>query len=158
MFSLKIWQSLCPTGKCLLRSLKKYLPIFIEKICCRVDRLNHIILHFPFFLDFYYFLHAVDKLPFRYIRKRNIKWFNPTYSKSLKTNVGEYFFRLPNKYFPPGRKLRTIFNRNTLKLSWSYMTKNTRKHIASKNRIMQLFEKKMLDERSLLHWKCFILH
>ena len=35
-------------------------------------------------------------------RKRNIIWFNPPYSKSLKTNIGKYFFRLLNKHFPPG--------------------------------------------------------
>ena len=47
-------------------------------------------------------------------RKRNIIWFNPPYSKSLKTNIGKYFFRLLNKHFPPGHKLYKIFNKNTL--------------------------------------------
>ena len=54
-------------------------------------------------------------------RKRNIIWFNPPYSKSLKTNIGKYFFRLLNKHFPPGHKLYKIFNKNTLKLSYSCM-------------------------------------
>ena len=31
-------------------------------------------------------------------RKRNIIWFNPTYSKSLKTNIGKYLFRFLNKH------------------------------------------------------------
>ena len=31
--------------------------------------------------------------------KRNVIWFNPPYSISLKTNIGKYFFRLLNKYF-----------------------------------------------------------
>ena len=34
-------------------------------------------------------------------RKRNIIWFNPPYSKSLKTNIGKYLFRLLSKHFPP---------------------------------------------------------
>ena len=54
-------------------------------------------------------------------RKRNIVWFNPPYSKSLKTNIGKYFFRLLNKHFPPSHKLYKIFNKNTLKLSYSCM-------------------------------------
>ena len=54
-------------------------------------------------------------------RKRNIIWLNPRYCKSLKTNIGKYFFRLLNKHFPPGHKLHNIFNRNTLKLSYSCM-------------------------------------
>ena len=54
-------------------------------------------------------------------RKRNIIWFNPPYSKSLKTNIGKYFFRLLNKHFPPGHKLYKIFNKSTLKLSYSCM-------------------------------------
>ena len=54
-------------------------------------------------------------------RKRSIIWFNPPYSKSRKTNIGKYFFRLLNKNFPPGYKLRKIFHRNTLKHSYSDM-------------------------------------
>ena len=54
-------------------------------------------------------------------RKRNIIWLNPRYCKSLKTNIGKYFFRLLNKHFPTGHKLHNIFNRNTLKLSYSCM-------------------------------------
>ena len=48
-------------------------------------------------------------------------WFNPPYNKSLKTNIGKYFFRLFNKRFPQGHKLYIIFNKNTLKLSYFCM-------------------------------------
>ena len=54
-------------------------------------------------------------------QKRNIIWFNPFYSKSLKTNIGKYCFRLLKKHFPPGHKLYKIFNKNTLMLSYSCM-------------------------------------
>ena len=54
-------------------------------------------------------------------RKRNNIWLNPPYSKSLKTNIGKYFFRLLNKNFPPSHKLYKIFNKNNLKLSYSCM-------------------------------------
>ena len=53
--------------------------------------------------------------------KRNVIWFNPSYSHTLKTNIGKYFFRLSNKHFPPGHKLHKILNQNTLPLSYSYM-------------------------------------
>ena len=33
-------------------------------------------------------------------QKCNITWFNLPYSKSLKINIGKYFFRLLNKHFP----------------------------------------------------------
>ena len=48
-------------------------------------------------------------------RKRNILWFNPPYSISVKTNIGKLFRCLKNKNFPPIHKYRKIFNRNTVK-------------------------------------------
>ena len=42
-------------------------------------------------------------------------------TKSLKTNIGKYFFRLLNKHFPPGHKFLKIFNKSTLKFSYSCM-------------------------------------
>ena len=54
-------------------------------------------------------------------RKHNILWFNPPYSKSVKTNIGKLFLRLINKHFPPTHKYRKIFNRNTIKISHTCM-------------------------------------
>ena len=52
-------------------------------------------------------------------RKRNIIWFNPPYSKNVKTNIGKICIKLINKHFPRSSDLHKIFNRNTLKLSYS---------------------------------------
>ena len=52
-------------------------------------------------------------------RKRNIIWFNPPYSKSVATNVGKHFLKLIEKHFPKHQKLSKIFNRNTVKVSYS---------------------------------------
>ena len=52
-------------------------------------------------------------------RARNIIWFNPSYSQNVKTNIGKAFLKLVKKHFPRGHKLYKIFNRNTLKLSYS---------------------------------------
>ena len=54
-------------------------------------------------------------------RRRNVIWFNPPYNKNVQTNIGREFISLINRSFPTGHKLRKIFNRNTLKLSYSCM-------------------------------------
>ena len=50
-------------------------------------------------------------------RQRNILWFNPPYSKTVKTKIGKFFLQLIKKHFPKEHKFHKIFNRNTLKLS-----------------------------------------
>ena len=60
-------------------------------------------------------------------RKRNIIWFNPPYSKNVVTKVGHYFLKLLEKHFPRHHKLHKIFNRNTVKVSYS-CTKNKINH------------------------------
>ena len=52
-------------------------------------------------------------------RQRNIIWFNPPFSKNVQTNIGKEFLNLIKKCFPPNHKLRKLFNRNNLKLSYS---------------------------------------
>ena len=54
-------------------------------------------------------------------RSRNITWFNPPYSASVKTNVGGKFLRLLDTHFPKGHTLHQIFNKNTVKVSYSCM-------------------------------------
>ena len=54
-------------------------------------------------------------------RKRKIIWFNPPYSKNVKTNVGNVFLKLPKKHFPTSHILHKIFNKNTVKISYSCM-------------------------------------
>ena len=43
-------------------------------------------------------------------RKRNVVWFNPPYSKSVRTNIAGTFLRLIDKHFPKGSKMNKIFN------------------------------------------------
>ena len=54
-------------------------------------------------------------------RKRNIIWYNPPYDLNVKTNIGKEFLKIITKCFPPTNKLHKIFNRNTVKLSYSCM-------------------------------------
>jgi hypothetical protein len=55
-------------------------------------------------------------------RQRNISWFNPPFSKSVNTNIGREFLSLIDKHFPLQHILHKIFNRNSLKVSYSCMS------------------------------------
>ena len=52
-------------------------------------------------------------------RKRNTIWFNPPYSKNVKTHIAHEFLNLIDKHFPPNSKLSKIFNRHTIRVSYS---------------------------------------
>ena len=54
-------------------------------------------------------------------RKRNITWFNPPYCRSVKTNLAKEFFKILDTCFPKENILSKIFNRNTVKVSYSCM-------------------------------------
>ena len=64
-------------------------------------------------------------------RERSL--FNPTYSKNVKTNVGKVFLQLLKKHFPASHILNKIFNKNTVKISYS-CTKNINSVISSHNK------------------------
>ena len=55
--------------------------------------------------------------------KRKIIWFNPPYSNNLKGNVRKQFLKLFRWYFPKAYKFDKIFNKNTLKVSYSCIEK-----------------------------------
>ena len=54
-------------------------------------------------------------------QRNNILWYNPPFSKNVSTNIGHRFLTLVNKHFPKDHQLRKIFNRNTIKISYSCM-------------------------------------
>ena len=66
-------------------------------------------------------------------RKRDIIWFNPPFNKEVETNIGKKFFNLVDKHFSKTNKLHKIFNRNTIKLSYS-CSKNMRRIVKSHNK------------------------
>ena len=66
-------------------------------------------------------------------QQRNILWFNPPYSKTVKTEIGKFFLQLIKKHFPKEHKFHKIFNRNTLKSSYSCMP-NIKTKINAHNR------------------------
>ena len=67
-------------------------------------------------------------------RQRNdILVYNPPFSKNVSTNIGRKFLGLIDKHFAKDNKLRKIFNRNTIKISYS-CTNNTKQIIDNHNR------------------------
>ena len=80
-------------------------------------------------------------------RSRKIIWFNPPYSRNVKANVGQKFFQLIEKHFPASNKLHKIFNRNTLKVSYSCM--ENMKNVVNKHntRILNRNKENINDNR-----------
>ena len=52
-------------------------------------------------------------------RQRHIIWYNPPYSKSVKTNIARHFLQLIDKHFPRNNRLHKLFNRHTVRVSYS---------------------------------------
>ena len=77
-------------------------------------------------------------------RKTNITWFNPMYSKNVKTNIGKILLNLIKKKFQLSHKFHKLFNRNTLKIRCS-CTRNIKAIIYSLNAKI-LFPKKALNK------------
>ena len=65
-------------------------------------------------------------------RSRKIIWFNPPFSKTVKTNIGREFLLLVKKHFPKNHKLNKVFNKNNVKVSYGCMP-NFATHIKSHN-------------------------
>ena len=84
---------------------------------------------------------AENKMIIDEIGKRNIKWFNPPFSQTVSTNVGKRFLNLLDKHFPPNNQLHKIFNRNTVKVSYS-CTPNVGSIIKSHNKNLTNTESK----------------
>ena len=54
-------------------------------------------------------------------RRRNIIWFNPPYDINCSTDVGRIFLSLIDKHFPEHHRYHSLFNRNTVKMSYCCM-------------------------------------
>lgn len=66
-------------------------------------------------------------------QRSNILWYNPPFSKNVSTNIGHKFLSLIDKHFTKDHSLRKIFNRNTIKISYSCMN-NTKQVIDNHNK------------------------
>ena len=79
-------------------------------------------------------------------RNDNALWFNPPFNATVKTNIGKKFLSLIDECFPPGHKLRKIFNRQTVKVSYC-TTPNMSQIIAGKNKKVLQAEREGTDRK-----------
>ena len=54
-------------------------------------------------------------------RKRKLIWFNPPFSRNVKTNIGKIFINLVKKHFETKNPLSKIINKKNMKISYSCM-------------------------------------
>ena len=66
-------------------------------------------------------------------RQRKVIWYNPPWNSNVKTNLGRKFLSIVDRCFPKNHPLHKIFNRHTLKLSYSCMP-NIKTIISSHNK------------------------
>ena len=87
-------------------------------------------------------------------RKRNIIWFNPPYSKSVKTIIGRILIKLISKQFPSNCKFVKIFNKNTIKFSYSCMS-NVRSKMNGHNKKIQQPKSQSHKNYAIVLWIMF---
>ena len=83
-------------------------------------------------------------------RKRKITWFNPPFKINVATNVAKTFLTLIDEHFPKNKRLSKLFNRNTIKVSYSCLP-NVKQTIFNNNhRLLQLHRMKEATQDSKL--------
>ena len=136
-------------------SIIKQLPLFIKSRLSSLSSseiLNDSVIPYQDDLDKSGYKHKlkykanIDTATNKKQRKRNIIWFNPPYSKNVKTNIGKIFLNLIKKHFPPHHKFRKLFNKNTVKISYSCM--RNIKTIKNSHNAKILFPKKSTEQRT----------
>ena len=65
---------------------------------------------------------------------RNIIWYKPPFSKNVKTNIAKQFLHLLDKHFGRNHKYHKIFNRNNVKITYSFMDNMTNIIISNYNK------------------------
>ena len=79
-------------------------------------------------------------------QQNNILWYNPPFNKNVSNNIGHKFLSLIDKHFPKDHSLRKIFNRNSIKISYSCMN-NTKQIIDNHNK--RILHSATADKRTI---------
>ena len=69
-------------------------------------------------------------------RNRKVTWFNPPYSKNVKTNIGKKFLAIIRETFPRTHPLHKICNTNTIKISYRCMNNMKREVSRHNNKLL----------------------
>ena len=79
-------------------------------------------------------------------RHKRQHWFNPPHSDNLRTNVGKKFIDIVKSEFTEDHVLHQIFNKNTIRLSYSCMPNMSKKVSMHNGKVFQQF---MEEEQNL---------
>ena len=79
-------------------------------------------------------LNSFNKKKRRRRRKREY-WFNPPWDMNVSTKVGKKFFQILDETIPPGHPLHKVFNRKTVRLSYSTMPNMLKKISVHNSRV-----------------------
>ena len=82
-------------------------------------------------------------------RRRRVIWFNPPFSVEVQTELGRKFLGLVARHFPAGHVYSQIFNKNTIKVSYSCM-KSIESRIKAHNKKLTHGDPKPADRPSKL--------
>ena len=77
-------------------------------------------------------------------RYKNEFWYNPPWNINVQTKIGEAFLKALDSEIKPDNPLRKVFNRHTIKISYSNMP-NMSKVVSTHN--SKIFTKKMDEEK-----------
>ena len=80
-------------------------------------------------------------------RLRDIIWLNPPLNQTVKTNVARLFLHLLDKHFSRSHIVRKLFNRNTIKVSYSCM-ENIAQIIKNHNQRISTHKEKPIPSRN----------
>ena len=83
-------------------------------------------------------------------RKRKITSFNPPFNINVATNVAKTFLTFIDKHFPKNKRLIKIFNRNTIKVSYSCLPNVKQTTSINNHRLLQLHRIKESNQDSKL--------
>ena len=81
------------------------------------------------------------------LRKKKVFYYNFPFSDCIKTNIGTEFLKLVSRHFSKSVFYGTIFSRNTINISYSYMS-NLEKEISNHNHKTLKNSNKITDEDS----------
>ena len=139
-------------------SIIKQLPLSIESrpssLCSSEEIFNDSVIPYQDALDKSGYKHKlkykenIHTASNKKTTKKNYHLVKPPYSKTVKTNTGNIFRSLIKKHFPPHHKFRKLFNRNTVKISYS-CTSNIKTIINSHNAKMLLPKKALNKEHEI---------
>ena len=70
------------------------------------------------------------------IRNRKVTWFNPPFSKNIRTNIGKQFLAIIRETFPNTHPLHKICNTSTIKISYRCMNNMKREVSRHNNKLL----------------------